>query len=85
MTCSVKVGSVVKLEDAGCVYLSLVCGSRKIAEFCLTREEYETLGKPKPGDVVDYGVAATTYRDGVSKRVLEIRFLDAPPEYERRS
>ena len=78
MTCSVKVGSVVELEDAGCVYLSLVCGSRKIAEFCLSEEEYEDLGRPKPGDVVDYGVAATTYRDGTSKRVLEIRFLGRP-------
>jgi len=78
MTCSIKVGSVVKLDDVQCIYLSLVCGPKKIAEFCLSEEEYETLGKPKPGDVVDYGVAATTYRDGVSKRVLEIRFLGRP-------
>jgi len=74
--CSVKVGSVVKLEE--CIYLSLVCGDRKVAEFCISEEEYETLGGPKPGDVVDYGVSATTYRDGVSKRVLEIRFLGRP-------
>ena len=78
MVCNAKVGSVVELEDAGCVYLSLVCGGKKIAEFCLTRDEYETLGEPKPGDVMDYGVVATTYRDGVSKRVLEIRFLGRP-------
>jgi len=78
MTCSVKVGSVVELEDAGCVYLSLVCGSKKIAEFCLSEEEYETLGEPKPGDVVDYGMTVTTYNDGTSKRVLEIRFLGRP-------
>jgi len=78
MVCSVKVGSVVELDDVGCVYLSLVCGSRKIAEFCLTREQYETLGEPKPGDVVVYGMSVTTYRDGTSKRVLEIRFLGRP-------
>ena len=70
MTCSVKVGSVVKLEDAGCVYLSLVCGGRKIAEFCLSEEEYRMLGEPKPGDVVDYAVS--------SERKLEVRFLGRP-------
>jgi len=78
MTCSTKVGSVAELEDVGYIYLNIVCGSRKIAEFCLSEEEYEDLGRPKPGDVVDYGVVATTYRDGVSKRVLEIRFLGRP-------
>jgi hypothetical protein len=78
MVCSVKVGSVVALEDAGCIYLSLVCGVKKIAEFCLSEEEYLSLGEPKPGDVVDFGVTATTYRDGVSMRKLEIRFLGCP-------
>ncbi|MFZ8810608.1 MAG: hypothetical protein ACO2PN_21180 [Pyrobaculum sp.] len=78
MVCSVKVGSVVALEDAGCIYLSLVCGAKKIAEFCLSEEEYLSLGEPKPGDVVDFGVTATTYRDGVSMRRLEIRFLGCP-------
>jgi hypothetical protein len=78
MTCSTKVGSVVRLDDAQCIYLSLVCGSKKIAEFCLSEEEYELLGGPKPGDVVDYGVTATTYSDGTSERVLEIRFLGRP-------
>ena len=78
MTCSMKVGSVVGLEDAGCVYLSLVCGSRKIAEFCLSEEEYEDLGRPKPGDVVIYSIAATTYNDGTSMRKIEIRFLGRP-------
>jgi len=78
MVCSVKVGSVVALEDAGCIYLSLVCGAKKIAEFCLSEEEYLSLGEPKPGDVVDFGVTATTYRDGVSVRKLEVRFLGRP-------
>lgn len=78
MVCSVKVGSVVTLEDAGCIYLSLVCGVKKIAEFCLSEEEYLSLGEPKPGDLVDFGVTATTYRDGVSMRRLEIRFLGVP-------
>jgi len=78
MTCSVKVGSVVRLDDAQCIYLSLVCGSRKIAEFCLSEEEYEDLGRPRPGDVVDYGVSATTYGDGTSMRKIEIRFLGRP-------
>ena len=75
MVCSVKVGSVVALEDARCIYLSLVCGAKKIAEFCLSEEEYLSLGEPKPGDIVDYGATATTYSDGSSKRMLEIRFL----------
>jgi len=61
-----------------CIYLSLVCGDRKVAEFCLSEEEYETLGEPKPGDVVDYGVSATTYNDGTSKHALEVRFLGRP-------
>ena len=78
MVCSVKVGSVVALEDAGCIYLSLVCGAKKIAEFCLSEEEYLSLGEPKPGDLVDFGATATTHRDGVSMRRLEIRFLGVP-------
>ena len=68
MICSTKVGTVVELEE--CIYLSLVCGDRKIAEFCLAEEEYESLGEPKPGDVVDYAVS--------SERKLEIRFLGRP-------
>jgi len=76
MICSTKVGTVVKLEE--CIYLSLVCGDRKIAEFCLAQEEYETLGVPKPGDVVAYSIAATTYSDGSSMRMMEIRFLGRP-------
>jgi len=78
VTCSVKVGSAVKLEDAGCIYLSLVCGAKKIAEFCLSEEEYLSLGEPKPGGIVDFGVTTTTHRDGVSMRKLEIRFLGCP-------
>jgi len=78
MVCSVKVGSVVALEDAGCIYLSLVCGVKRIAEFCLSEEEYLSLGEPKPGDVVDFGVTTTTYHGGVSMRRLEIRFLGCP-------
>jgi len=78
MVCSVKVGSVVALEDAGYIYLSLVCGAKKIAEFYLSEEEYLSLGEPKSGDVVDFGVTATTYRDGVAMRRLEIRFLGCP-------
>jgi len=70
MVCSIKVGAVVKLEDVGCVYLSLVCGSKKIAEFCLARDEYGVLGEPRPGDVVDYAVS--------SERKIEIRFLGRP-------
>ena len=71
-----KVGAVVRLED--CIYISLVCDSKKIAEFYLSEEEYESLGEPKPGDVVDYSIATATYRDGASKRVLEIKFLGRP-------
>ncbi len=78
MTCSTKVGAVVKLEDAQCIYLSLVCGVKKIAEFCLSEEEYVALGEPKPGDVVGYGVIATTYSDGTSLRQIEIMFLGRP-------
>jgi hypothetical protein len=78
VVCNTKVGSVVSLEDAGCVYLSLVCGSKKIAEFCLSEEEYESLGEPKPGDVVDYSIAVATYGDGTSMRKIEIRFLGHP-------
>jgi len=76
MSCSTKVGTVVKLEE--CIYLSLVCGDRKIAEFCLAEEEYETLGVPKPGDVVAYSIAATAYSGGSSMRMIEIRFLGRP-------
>jgi hypothetical protein len=78
MVCRTKVGSVVRLDDAQCIYLSLVCGGRKIAELCLSEEEYDLLGEPKPGDVVDYGVTVTTYRDGTSMHKLEIRFLGSP-------
>ena len=78
MVCGVKVGSAVELEDAGCVNLSLVCGGRKVAEFCISEEEYETLGKPKPGDVVVYSIVTTTYGDGSSMRMVEIRFLGRP-------
>jgi hypothetical protein len=78
MICTTKVGSVVKLEDSGCIYISLVCGIRKIAEFCISEEEYLALGEPRPGDVVDYGVTATTYRDGTSMRKIEVRFLGRP-------
>jgi hypothetical protein len=78
MVCNVKVGSVVALEDASCVYLSLVCGDRKIAELCLSEEEYESLGGPKPGDVADYSIAAAAYGDGTSMRKIEIRFLGRP-------
>ena len=78
MTCSIKVGAVVRLDDTQCIYLSLVCGSKKIAEFCLSEEEYRMLGEPKQGDVVVYSTVATKYRDSMSKRVLEIRFLGRP-------
>ncbi|MFZ8809073.1 MAG: hypothetical protein ACO2PN_13350 [Pyrobaculum sp.] len=78
MVCSMKVGSIVKLEDSQCIYLSITCGARKIAEFCLSEEEYLSLGEPKPGDIVDFGVTATTYRDGASVRKLEVRFLGRP-------
>jgi hypothetical protein len=76
MVCSVKVGSVVELEE--CIYLSLVCDSKKIAEFCLSEEEYATLGEPKAGDVVDYSIVTTTYNDGTSMRKIEVRFLGRP-------
>jgi len=75
MVCSTKVGSVVRLDDAQCIYLSLICGAKKIAEFCLSEEEYLALGEPKPGDVVVYSLATTTYNDGTSLRQIEIRFL----------
>ncbi len=78
MVCSTKVGSVVQLDDAQCIYLSVVCGTKKIAEFCLSEEEYVALGEPKPGDVVGYGVVATAYPDRASEHVLEIRFLGRP-------
>jgi hypothetical protein len=78
MVCTAKVGTVVKLEDARYIYLSITCGARKIAEFYISEEEYLALGGPKPGDAVDYGVTTTTYNDGTSKRVLEIRFLGRP-------
>jgi hypothetical protein len=78
VVCSTRVGSVVKLDDTPCIYLSLVCGIRKIAEFCLSEEEYTALGEPKPGDAVSYAVVAATYSDGTSKRVLEVRFLGRP-------
>jgi hypothetical protein len=68
----------VRLDDARCIYLSLVCGSKKIAEFYLSEEEYADLGAPKPGDVVDYAVVATTYSDGTPMRKLELRFLGRP-------
>jgi hypothetical protein len=68
MVCSVKVGTVVKLED--CIYISLVCRERKVAEFCISEEEYKVLGKPRPGDVVDYAAS--------SERKIEIRFLGRP-------
>lgn len=68
MVCSIKVGAVVKLED--CIYVSLVCKEKKIAEFCISEEEYEVLGKPKPGDVVDYAAS--------SEHKIEIRFLGRP-------
>ena len=76
MICSTKVGTVVELEK--CIYLSLVCGDRKVAEFCLAQEEYETLGVPKPSDVVAYSIVAATYNDGSSMRIIEIRFLGRP-------
>jgi hypothetical protein len=78
MVCTAKVGAVVKLEDAGCIYLSVTCGARKIAEFYISEEEYLALGEPKPGDAVDYGVTATTYNDGTSMRKIEVRFLGRP-------
>ena len=55
------------------MYISLVCGSKKIAEFCVSEEEYETLGESKPGDVVIYSIVATAYNDGSSMRMMEIR------------
>ena len=70
MVCSTKVGAVVRLEDVGCIYLSVVCGGKKRAEFCLAEEEYEVLGEPKPGDVVDFSAS--------SERKLEMRFLGRP-------
>ena len=84
MVCSVKVGSVVALEDAGCIYLSLVCGAKKIAEFCLSEEEYLSLGEPKPGDVVDFGATTTTYhgRSVYAQAGNQIPG-GAPLEYER--
>jgi len=75
MSCNVKVSSVVKLNDVGCVYLSLVRCNKKVAEFCLSEEEYELLDKPKPGDVVMFTTVATTYNDRTSMRQIEIRFL----------
>ncbi len=78
MVCTTKVGAAVKLEDAGCIYLSLVCGTRKVAEFCISEEEYEMLNKPKPDDVVEYATAATAYNDGTAVRKLEVRFLGQP-------
>jgi hypothetical protein len=71
-----KVGAVVKLED--CVYISLVHRRRKVAELCISEEEYEMLGEPRPGDVVDFAIVATTYNDGASMRKIEIRFLGRP-------
>jgi len=68
MVCSVKVGAVVRLED--CIYISLVCRERKVAELCLTQDEYEVLSEPRPGDVVDYAAS--------SERKIEIRFLGRP-------
>jgi len=68
MVCSIKVGAVVRLED--CIYISLVCRERKVAELCLTQDEYEVLGEPRPGDVVDYAAS--------SERKIEIRFLGRP-------
>jgi hypothetical protein len=68
MVCSTKVGAVVRLED--CIYLSVVCGVKKIAEFCLHEAEYEVLGEPKPGDVVVFTAS--------SERRLELRFLGRP-------
>ncbi len=78
MTCNVKVGSVVKLEDAQCIYLSLVRCGKKIAELCLSEEEYQMLEEPKPGDVVEYAIVTTTYNDGTSMRKLEVKFLGQP-------
>ncbi len=78
MACDTKVGSVVKLDDSKCVYISIVCGAKKIAEFCLSEEEYAALGEPKPGDEVGYGIVATTYSDGTSLRQIEIMFLGRP-------
>jgi len=78
MVCSAKVGSVVELEESQCIHVSVVCNAKKIAEFCLSKDEYETLGEPKPGDAVDYGIVTTTYSDGTSMRKLEVRFLGRP-------
>jgi len=70
VVCGTKVGSVVKLEDSQCIYISIVCGAKKIAEFCLAEDEYEVLGEPKPGDVVVFTAS--------SERKLEVRFLGRP-------
>ncbi len=78
MVCTTKVVAVVKLEDTGCIYFSLVRCSQKVAEFCISEEEYEMLSKPKPGDVVEYATVATTYNDGTAVRKLEVRFLGQP-------
>jgi hypothetical protein len=66
--CSTKVGAVVRLED--CIYLSVTCGMKKLAEFCLTEDEYDVLGRPKPGDVILFTAS--------SERKLELRFLGRP-------
>jgi len=70
VACRTKVGSVVKLEDSQCIYISIVCGTKKIAESCLAEDEYEVLGEPRPGDVVDFTAS--------SERKLEVRFLGRP-------
>jgi hypothetical protein len=68
MVCTTKVGSVVKLED--CIYLSLVCGDKKRVGFCISEIEYELIGSPKPGEVVDFYAS--------SEREIVVRFLGSP-------